>query len=148
MRERKRKNGRLVKPKRPDAAALARPAVKYVSHAGTAGLLRDRLDLRTKVGRRYQAHVEALSAHIGGDPTLPQVELIDQASRLKLLACIAWAELLRAGTVTKDTGLHPAFDAFLKASRDQRAVLGLLGIQRSARDVTLRDVLGGRVQHE
>jgi len=132
-----RKVRRDHRRKRPDSAALARPKkVSILGHGGrSASLLRDPLDLRTRVGKAYQLQRAAFRAHVGGEPSLPQEKLIDQAARLGLLADISWGALARAGTVLRGNGLHPAFEAFLKATRDQRAVLVLLGIQRQPREV-------------
>jgi len=106
-------------------------------HGGlrSKALLRDPLDLRTNVGKTYHAHKLALRAHIGGDPSVPEEKLIDQAARLAVLADIAWGGLMRRCTLLKNGGLHPLFEAYIKATRDQRAVLLTLGIDRRAKDV-------------
>lgn len=139
-----RRNGRLMRLKRPDAAKNARPKkVSITGHGGSSStLLRDPLDLRTRVGRAYYAEKQGLAIHVGGDPTVPQEKLIDQAARLGVLADIAWGELLRAGMLVIDGKVAPAFEAFIKASRDQRDVLRALGIERRSKPVpTLDDYL-------
>ncbi|HLE18558.1 MAG TPA: hypothetical protein VI728_09780, partial [Syntrophales bacterium] len=70
---------------------------RYIRHGGHSDFLHDPLDGRTTLGRAYQGDIEALTAHLGGQLTLPQRSLIEQATRLSLLASIAWAEILRAG---------------------------------------------------
>lgn len=135
---------RLGRPqKRPDAARNARPRRVSITHGGDSRvLLRDPLDRRTRIGKAYRDHCQALSAHVGGEPTRPQAELIDQAARLALLAKIAWAELFRGGVFVNGTGQPaPALETWLKAARDQRAVLQLLGLERRSRDVTLSEYL-------
>lgn len=135
-----RKNGRLVPVKRTDAARNARPKVKFIVHGGSRSLLRDPFDMRTRVGRAYAMQQNALKTHVGGVPTVPQERLIDQAVRLGLLADIAWSALIRAGKVVNDGGQHPAFEAYLKATRDQRDIFKLLGITTHQRQVL--DVAG------
>lgn len=129
--------------KRPDAARNAQPRKVLVTHAGgSQALLRDPLDRRTRVGKAYRDHCQALAAHVGGDPTRPQAELIDQAARLALLAKIAWAELLRSGVFSGEGGQPaPALETWLKATRDQRAVLQLLGLERRSRELDLQEYL-------
>jgi hypothetical protein len=136
MPSRVRKNGRLLRLKRPDSAKLARPKKVHITHgAGSRALLKDPLDLRTVVGKAYHGQRSALRAHLGGTPTVPQEKLIDQASRLCVLADIAWGELMRVGRILQGEGLHPAFDAYIKATRDARAVLVTLGLKPHTREV-------------
>lgn len=127
--------------KRPDSAALARPKkVSILGHGGKSqALMRDPLDLRTRVGKAYAAHKQALAAHVGMEPTLPQQALIDQAARLSLLARIAWRELIDKGCFTQNGELRPAYDAFRNAIRDEREVLRLLGIERRQKTVPTLD---------
>lgn len=130
-----RKVRRDKRMKRPDSARIAKPKVKYVSHAAGSNLLEDPLDNRTRVGKTYRAQRAALAAHIGGRPTLPQEKLIDQAVRLAMLTDIAWAELMRSKRLVTNGAVHPAFEAFLKTSRDQRAVLIILGLKRQTKNI-------------
>ena len=112
-----------------------------VRHGAKSGILTDRLDMRTVAGKALGAYRAALTAHIGGEPTVPEAELIDQASRLALLCRIAWVELDDKGATTK-RGVSPAFDAYVRAARDQRAVFELLGLERRRRELpSLSDVL-------
>jgi len=135
-----RKNGRFRKLKRPDAAVNARPRTVVIKGPGTGSkaLMRASLDLRSTVGREYFRRLGELRAHVGGDPSVPEARLLDQAARLGLLVDIAWSALIQARTVLKSSsknGLHPAFEAFRKAATDERAVLQMLGIKRRAKDV-------------
>lgn len=149
MTVRKRKNGRLVKQKRPDSAGNAKPHKVSIVHAGgSRALMRDPLDLRTRVGKAYYKHKEMLRAHIGGDPSLPQEALIDQAARLALLEQFTWNQVMSAGVFDKKGALAPAYDAFIKAAREQRQVLVLLGIERKTKQLTLSDVLDGEANEE
>ncbi len=137
-----RKVRRDRRMKRPDSARIAKPKVKYVSHAAGSNLLEDPLDNRTRVGKMYRVQRATLAAHIGGHPTIPQEKLIDQAVRLALLTDIAWAELMRSKKLVTNGAVHPAFEAFLKASRDQRAVLIILGLKRQTKNIPdLQDYL-------
>jgi hypothetical protein len=74
---------------------------------------------------------------MGGNLTAPQERIADQAVRLSLLEDIAWAELSRARSIiTKGgTGLHPAFDAVLRAAKAHRDVLEVVGIQRKEKPI-------------
>src|SRR2546422_138900 len=86
--------------KRPDAAALARPKVKYLIHGGSGrSLLRDPLDRRTKVHRILVQRVAELRAHVGADITPPLARMVEQAARLSLLVDTAWAAVNREGVV-------------------------------------------------
>lgn len=137
-----RKVRRDKRMKRYDSAKLAKPKVKYVSHAAGSNLLEDPLDNRTRVGKMYRAQRALLTTHIGEHPTLPQEKLIDQAVRLAMLTDIAWAELMRSKKLVTNGAVHPAFEAFLKASRDQRAVLIILGLKRQTKNIPdLQDYL-------
>ncbi len=146
----RRKDGKLVRrdkrAKNPASATNGRPKRTYITHGADSALLRDPLDRRSRVGRAYNEHKAALASHLGGDPSTPQLELIDQGARLRVLAAISWSELMRAKKLIKNGTLHPAFEAFLKAARDQRAVLLILGLKRHARELKLKDVLEGDAQ--
>jgi len=141
--KRMRRNGRLVRVKRSDSAKNARPKVKFLVHGRHRALLRDPLDARTRVGRAYAAQMVQYRQHLGGDVSVAQEKLIDQAARLGLLADIAWGELIRSGRLIKRGSVNAAFDPFLRASRDLRAILLVLGLKRHAKEATLKDVLEG-----
>ncbi len=84
--------------------------------------------------------------YLGGDVNVVQEKLIDQAARLGLLTDIAWGELMRSGHLVRKGNVNAAFDPFLKASRDLRAILLVLGLKRHAKEATLKDVLEGSVE--
>lgn len=131
------------RPKSPESALNARPRKVHIVHGGKSGqLMTAELDGRTRLGKQYKQHVEALESHLGGDLTAPQARLVDQATRLGLLAAIAWQEALQCG-VFVDGAPSPAVDTFIKATGQEREVLKLLGLKRISRDITLRDVLRG-----
>jgi hypothetical protein len=135
LRQRRRRNGRLEIIKRPSAAANARPKKIFVTHGGSSALLRGgTLDLRSRVGRAYARYKEALIAHLG-EPSAPEVVLVDQCARLQLLCNLAWAELHRRSAFDKAGALAPAFDALMRASRELRECLRLLGLERRQADV-------------
>lgn len=135
---------RLIhRPKRPDSAALARPRKVAVTHGGSSALRHVELDLRTRAGKAWRENCEALKAHIGGDPSVAQAALIDQAARLRLLSQIAWAEIERRGAF-KGGQVQPAVDAYRRAIADEREVLRLLGLERRVKPVgSLEDYLKG-----
>jgi hypothetical protein len=132
------------RPKRPDAAGNAKPRVKYVVHGGVSALARDAIDGRTTLARHYREQLAALLAHVGNEAlTHPRRELVDQGARYALLVRIAWGEVLHAGIVSEGR-ITPAFETFLKASREHREVLGILGLERRERPVpNLEDYLRG-----
>lgn len=132
--------------KRTDSANNARPKVKYLVHGSQRRLLRDPLDARTRVGKAYAAQIAEYRQHLDGDVSVAQEKLIDQAARLGLLTDIAWGELMRTGRLVRKGNVNAAFDPFLKASRDLRAILLMLGLKRHAKEATLQDVLEGEAQ--
>jgi hypothetical protein len=146
-RQRRRRDGRWVRVKNLASADNGRPKAVHVTHGGkSAALLSGKLDLRSSVGRSYRQHVEALAAHLGGDPTAPEARLIDQASRLRLLALLAWSEIERGGAF-RDGAPVPAVDAFRRAAADERDVLRLLGLQSRGKPVqSIDDYLAGHGQ--
>lgn len=126
--------------RRSDSAANARPHKVSIGHGGTSrALMYDPLDLRTRVGKEYHAHKQGLAAHLGGDPTVPQQSLIDQAARLNILSRITWAELTRNGVFTKNGALRPAVTAYIDATKHERDVLRLLGLQRHQKPLPTLD---------
>lgn len=144
-RVRTRKDGRFVLQKGPDMKKNAKPKVRKVMattsrgvlHPSARKFLKDPLDQRTTVGKHYTAYKTELSAHVGGSPTIVQTELIDQAAKLKVLSAMAWYELMTFGSVSipKKGQMHPAFDGFLRVTRDQRTVLTTLGLRRAAKEI-------------
>jgi hypothetical protein len=85
---------------------------------------------------------------LGNDIAVPQARLVDSAVRLGLLADLSWGEVMGAERLVKDGAPHPAIDVFLKASKQHAATLQMLGLEQRVRNVTLSDVLEGRVEHE
>ena len=132
---------------RADSADNAKPKVKYVTHGGVSALSREPIDSRTAMGKQYRQQLAALLAHVGEENlTHPRRELIDQGARSALLVRLAWAQVLRQGVVAKGR-ITPAFEALLKASREQREVLGLLGLARREKQApTIDEYLAGKEQ--
>lgn len=118
--------------------------VKLQTGISSSALRRGLIDRRTAEGRFLAADVLALRAHVGGDPSIAQQKLIEDAARLGLIISIAWQRLMDSGTILRGDGLHPALEAFLKSSRDRRDVLRLLGLNRHTRQIKLSDVLQGK----
>lgn len=134
---------------RPDAAANARTRkVRVTTGADSKTLLTASLDLRTRLGRIYLGHKQALVAHLGGDPSAVQLRLIDQAARLRLVCDIAWGELSRRGAFSPSGDPRPALDAFRRAAADERDVLRLLGLRRAVREIDLKDYLAQSKEDE
>lgn len=96
--------------------------------------MKDPFDGRTLMAKKYKATVAALHNHLGNDLTLPEQAIVDQAARFALLCDISWGELIRGGMFKKGK-LSTAFEAWIKASKEQRAVLQLLGLKRKEKPV-------------
>jgi len=131
--------------KRPDARQNGRPHRIAITHAlKSRALLRDPLDQRTVAGKFHREHVAMLTSDLGGDLSTAMATLVDQASRLHLIAKLGWNELVRTGLFDRKTGeAKPAYDLYLKTTRDERDVLRLLGLERRARPVpSLQTYLG------
>jgi hypothetical protein len=134
---RQKRDGRLIPVKNSASSRNARPKKIVVAHAGGAQvLMHSAFDMRSGVGKAYQARVDELVAHLGGADLVsaPQRTLIDHAARLRLLALLAWDELSRGGAFHNGEP-RPAFDAYRRASADEREVLRTLGIERRAKPV-------------
>lgn len=107
-----------------------RPRKIIMVHAGGSAAFRTGVfDGRTKVSKLYKAHVAALEEHLGGELTPPQSRLVDQAARLALLSELIWADIDKHG-VFKNGDARPVVDTYLKATKEERDVLRLLGLQR------------------
>lgn len=123
------------RPKSPQSASNARPRKVHIVHGGKSGqLMTAQLDGRTRLGKLYKEHVRALEIHLGDDLSPPQARLVDQATRLALLASIAWQEALDRGVFVNGEPC-PALDTFMRAAGQEREVLKLLGIQRPEKEV-------------
>lgn len=144
-RQRRREGGRLVPVRSPASARNGKPKKLHITGPGTSSraLLHGSFHLGTRLGKAWRERCDALTAHVGGDPSEAQRVLIDQCARLHLLVQFAWAEVLRAGAFEKGEP-RPAFDAFRRAAADEREVLRLLGLERKHKPLPkLSDVLEG-----
>ena len=140
---------RVWKRTNPIARTNGKPKRVHISNGSrSSALLESPIDKRCVLGRLYKRQVAELQAHLGNDITPPVGSLINQAARFSLLADLSWGEVMRAEELVQDGKPHASIDIFLKASKSQREVLSMLGIQRRARDVTLQDVLNGTAQRE
>lgn len=127
----------------------AKPARFYVRYGGSADLLNARIDMRSSLGQRYKRDSKAYIAHLGGSATATQAAIVDQAIRVGMLRDMAWSALMQTKSPVRDDGkIEPSADLFLKACKQQREALSLLGLERRARDISLQDVLEGRVSRE
>ena len=130
------------------AAANGKPKRTYVTHGGHSALLKEPLDKRSALGRKYEAGLAELHQHAGGaDCTAVQSRLIDQVVRLGLLADISWTELLQSGLIVEGAPA-PAVNVFLQASRQYRDGLLQLGVERRSKNVTLSSYLQERQEQE
>lgn len=127
-----------MRPKSPESARNGKTKAVTLQHGGSGrnSIMQARLDLRSRAGKAFIAEVAALKAHLGETLlTAPVTALVEQAARLALLEHIAWAELSRAEALTKGGVVHAAFEPFLRASRDRRAVLVMLGLERKQKEI-------------
>jgi len=134
------RDGRLIKQKKPKSKANATPNVKkvrYVTRNKKNDFFTDVFDGRSLIGKRYFELQHVFSAHLGGDANLtePEKQLVDQVSRLCILSDVLWSELMDDGVVNDEGKLSPAFDGWLRTSRDQRSVLSMIGLKRRQKEV-------------
>lgn len=116
--------------------------IVVTSGRGSQALLKGVFDMRGLIGKQYKIRLEALRQHIGPDAiTVPMEKLLDQAVRISLIEDMSWSELISANSIMTKHGLHPAFDGLLKASRDHRELLKILGITRKVKELSLTDYL-------
>lgn len=150
MRTRKRRNGRLLLEKRPDAAANAKPATVYLFHGlGSSFLKGRRTDRRSAVGRTDCERAAALVAHLGGDPTLPEARLVRHATRYSILSDALWTRLNTDPQALAPDALAGLLDAFVKINREERETLKQLGIKRAQKSVpTLQEYLQQKTVEE
>jgi len=127
---RKRIGGRDVRIKNTASASNAKPRKVSLVHGGSSRkALYDPLDKRTVEHRFCFERKQALLAHLAGNATVLEQELVEQEARLAMLARIAWVAI-EQGNLLADDGLAPAAEAYVRLTREQRAVMQLLGIQR------------------
>ncbi len=130
----------------PASRRNARPkAIKIFRSGLSSRALRHGVFHRgTVVGKAYVARQAALTAHLGGDPTVPQEMLISQAARLWLLGQFAWLEISRFGAFRDGKARTAIVDAYLRVAAHERAVLALIGLDRKAKQLpSLEDYLSG-----
>src|SRR5919106_6736491 len=85
-------DGNLIRPPGNGRIPHATRSVTiHTKHGGRTQLDSLRLDQRSRAGKRYQALCKDMVAHLGGDATLPQSLLIQQAARLQLATDLAWS---------------------------------------------------------
>jgi hypothetical protein len=133
---RKRVNGRDHRAKNRASAKNAKPRKISITKHGlySRELLRAALDMRTGIGKWDAERQAGLLAHLGGDATVLEQELIHQESRLAIMARIAWAEIQRSGALSQD-GLSASAEAYVRIVREQRSVIQALGTQRRTQPV-------------
>lgn len=109
--------------------------IKIVHALKSRAILRDPLDQRTRIGKLHRERVAALTSDLGGDLSVAQSILVDQASRLHLLAQLAWNHLTRVGLFNKRGDAVPAYEAYLRTISREADVLRLLGLERRSKPV-------------
>jgi hypothetical protein len=130
--------------KRPDARTNGKPRAVKITHGfRSKALMRDPLHAGTVVGKAHRAYIAALTSDLGGDLSTAERTLVEQVSRLHLIAQLAWNNVAREGLFGKSGHARPAYDAFLRTVNNQREILKVLGLQRRAKPVlSLQEYLG------
>lgn len=97
---------------------------------GTSPLVLDgrRVDARTAPAKRFRALCQSLISDLGGQPTTAQTILVRSAATLSVQC-----EIIEHGLLT---GESVDVDKLTKLVNTLGRVLGQLGLQRQARDVT------------
>ena len=132
---RKRIDGRDQRAKNSASARNAKPRKVSLVHGGSSRkALYDPLDKRTVEHRFCFERKQALLAHLAGNATVLAQELVEQEARLAMLARIAWVAIDQGNLLAED-GLAPAAEAYVRLTREQRAVMQLLGIERRSKPV-------------
>lgn len=144
VRKWRRRNGRLIRQKSPQSRGNARPKKVHIMHGGASRALRRApLDRRTRIGRFCEGFKQALVAHVGGDPSAVQAELIELAAR----NAVQW-RIAHEHTVRKDGRLDSqALDQYLRIQRELRGILMQLGLRRAAKQIPeLKDYIEGKAE--
>ena len=153
---RRRVNGKVVKghvvggtlvPMKASGKQTRTQKVNVIVGGFSETLRKGVFDQRSAVGKRYTEHKQALIAHLGGDVTVPQQALLEQAARLHLINDVVWTQLYRVGVFDSEGTVTSGFDAYLKAARELRSVLDVLGIERKQKPVpVLSDYIEGKAR--
>jgi hypothetical protein len=108
------------------------PLASSTAAVGATPLVIDgrRVDARTAPAKRFHALCHALVSDLGGQPTAAQAILIRSAATLTVQCEVIEHGLLTSGSVD--------VDKLTKLVNTLGRVLGQLGLQRQARDVTPR----------
>ena len=107
------------------------------TRVGTGSTVLEGVDMRTSGGRRFRELVVDFSAHVGGNPSATQCELIKRAAGLAVWCAEREAE--------QATGTQLDVAAYTTAVNSLRRLLADLGFSPASRDVTpsLRDLIQG-----
>ena len=120
------------------SAQMTRPKPQGATRMGTQGTILAGVDMRTHGGRRFKELCADLVDHLGDDPTAPQLAIIRRAAALGV-----WCEQAEADQAQ---GKELDVAAYTTATNTLRRLMGDLGLERRARDVTpdLRDYIAGK----
>lgn len=143
MRKRQLIPGVQTRGPRPDAASSGRSKKITVQCRGwSRHVMRAVLFGRSNVDRFVRKRVRELAAHYYGEdmPPLPKVALLEIEAKLYAIARLAYADLMQDGLI-KDGALHVSFEPFMRATKEQRAVLALLGLEHRVRELDINDIL-------
>lgn len=86
------------------------------------------VDMRTHGGRRFRELAADLVCHLGDDPSAPQMAIIRRAAALA-----AWCEQQESAQAL---GRDLDIASYASATNTLRRLLGDLGLERRAKDVT------------
>ena len=136
--KRVRRNGRLVKQKKPTSAQNAKTPIHWLVHGQQSPtFFKHPLDKRTALGKEYERTFNSLVNHLGGEDiiTEPERALADQCAKYCLLADISWARLMQDGVFDEAGEVNKALESFMATTRSQRDVLRLIGLRRREKPV-------------
>ena len=145
-RKRRRVNGRLVPIRNAASARNARLARKVGTLPALARALRSggALDQRFALSKVIRAYASEYRAHVGDAASAPLTHLCDSAARHRVIANVAFTDLMQHGLFTTNGSVRGSFEVWRRADGDLRECLRLLGLERKARDVpTLAGILAG-----
>lgn len=108
---------------------MTAPSTSFATRVGTGAAPLPGLDMRTTQGRRIKEIVGSLVSDLGGDPTEGQFILIQRIAVLT-----SQLELIEAAVAN---GERPfSISEFATGANSLNRLLGAIGLERVARDVT------------
>lgn len=101
-------------------------------------------DGRCVAEKARRAYAADYTAHLGGEVNVVQADLVDMASRLKVLANLAYTRLLETGVFDQDGNMRELVDDYRRLESQRLDLLRNLGVARHAKQITFQDIMAGR----